>query len=195
MVAETKDLILRDGVREDAVHLTQVVHLASEGMALAMWTDIAGPDGDPWQVGRARASRDEGAFSWRNARVCERNGAFAGALIGYPIGADPEEIGDDMPDVFRPLVELENQALETFYVNVLATLDGHRRRGAARRLIEDAAERADGSDLSLIVASGNAEARSFYTSLNFFELATAHASPGFGWTPSSPDWILMRRTT
>ena len=50
---------IRDGVREDAAHLTHVVDLASEGLALAMWTDLAGDDGNPWQIGRERAMRTE----------------------------------------------------------------------------------------------------------------------------------------
>ncbi len=193
MPAAAANLQLRDGVREDAVPLTQVVHLASEGLALAMWTDIAGPEGDPWQIGRDRALRDEGAFSWRNARVCERNGVFAGALIGYHVGPTPEPIDQDTPAVFEPLIDLENQVPGSFYVNVLATLDGHREHGVARCLIEDAVQRADGSDLSLVVASGNTAARAVYAALNFIEVAAAPANDGFGWTPDFTEWILMRR--
>ena len=38
--------------------------LASEGLALYLWTKFAGPGGDPWAVGRERALRETGAFSF-----------------------------------------------------------------------------------------------------------------------------------
>ena len=87
-------------------------------------------------VGARRAARDEGAFSWRNAVIAELGGAVAGGLVAYRIGPDPEPL-DDVPPLFRPLQALENRALGTHYVNVLATYPEFRRRGcrlaAARR--------------------------------------------------------------
>lgn len=186
-------LAIRDATRDDAPGLTQTVHLASEGFALAMWTEMAGPGGDPWALGRARARRDEGGFSWRNARIAERRGQFAGALIGYALDDEPEEIGADTPEVFRPLLELERQAPGTFYINVLAVSQAHRRCGVARALVEDATEHAGGRDLSLIVAEGNRDARAAYKATGFADVAGARAVGGFGWAPISGDWVLMRR--
>ena len=37
-----------------------------------VWTRIAGPGGDPWAVGRQRARRETGSFSYRNAVVVEQ---------------------------------------------------------------------------------------------------------------------------
>jgi hypothetical protein len=89
--------VVRDGVREDAVHLTRVVHTASEGFAYAMWQSMAEPGEDPWEFGRKRALRDSGGLSWRNARVCQLGDRVAGALIGYHLGDEVEEIGPDTP--------------------------------------------------------------------------------------------------
>ena len=51
------------------------------------------------------------------------------SLTGYVIGPDPEPIGADFPALFRPLQELENQALDSWYVNVLACYPEHRGEG------------------------------------------------------------------
>jgi hypothetical protein len=72
----SKEPSIRDGVREDAAHLTRIVDWSSGGLALA---NLAGADGDPWVIGRDRAMRTEGALSWRNALVCTRDGEVAGA--------------------------------------------------------------------------------------------------------------------
>lgn len=185
---------IRDATPADAPALAELVNLAGEGLPLAMWTEMADPGEDPWELGRSRARRTTGGFSWTNARICERSANVAGALVGYRITAasDPDA-SDDTPGVFRSLIQLENLAQGTFYINVLATFPDHRRAGVARALIEDAGARADGADLSLIVAGGNARARATYDALGFSQVASAPASAGFGWIPHFSDWILMRR--
>ena len=104
------------------------MHFASQGLALYVWTGIAGANGDPWQVGRERARRETGSFSYRNAVVVEDPaGEVAAALIGYalPIGREPIP---DMPAMFVPLQELENLAPGTWYVNVSAAYPDRRGR-------------------------------------------------------------------
>src|SRR5262245_1586473 len=61
----------RHATPTDAAALADFVHFASEGLALYLWTKMAGAGGDPWAVGRERAARATGAFSYRNAMVME----------------------------------------------------------------------------------------------------------------------------
>src|SRR3546814_10348753 len=75
------------------------------------------PGETAWDVGRRRAARDDGAFSYRNALIIEHAGSAAGCLIGYEIAEQPEPIPADFPAMFRPLQELENLAPGTWYVN------------------------------------------------------------------------------
>ena len=75
----------RRATPDDAQALAELVDFASEGLALYLWTKFAGPGGDPWAVGRERALRETGAFSFRNAVVLERDGRAAAGLIGYPL--------------------------------------------------------------------------------------------------------------
>ena len=46
----------RPATPDDAQALAELVDFASEGLALYVWTKIAGPGGDPWAVGRERAA-------------------------------------------------------------------------------------------------------------------------------------------
>jgi hypothetical protein len=48
---------VRAATPDDAAALTDLVHFASEGLALYVWTRIAGPAGDPWVIGRERAAK------------------------------------------------------------------------------------------------------------------------------------------
>jgi hypothetical protein len=119
----------RQATHADARALADLVHFASEGLALHVWTKVAGPGGNPWEVGRERARRAPGSFSYRNTVVAEDGGRIAAALIGYPLPERPEPIPQDMPAMFVPLQELENLAPGAWYVNVLAAYPEHRGRG------------------------------------------------------------------
>lgn len=64
----------RPATPDDADALAQLVNLAGEGLPLHLWERMAAPGQSPWDVGRARARRDTGGFSWRNATVREAKG-------------------------------------------------------------------------------------------------------------------------
>src|SRR5262245_36448027 len=104
----------------DAAAMADFVHFASEGLALYLWTKTAGPTGDPWAIGRERAARSAGGFSYRNTILLEGGGRTFAGLIGYPLADAPQPMPADMPGMFVPLQELENLAPGTWYVNVLA---------------------------------------------------------------------------
>ena len=146
----------------DAAALADLVDFASEGLALYLWTKMAGPRGDARAVGRERAARETGSFSYRNAVVVEQEGGVVAGLIGYPLPDQPEPIAADMPPMFVPLQELENLAPGTWYINVLAAYPDQRGKGhgsallaLAERLAADAGRRG----LSIIVSDANTGAR------------------------------------
>src|SRR4051794_40585683 len=97
---------LRRATPADARALADLVHFASEGLALHLWTKAAGPGGNAWEVGRERARRETGGFSYRNAVVVEEGSRVAAGLIGYPLADHPEPIAEGMPAMFVPLQEL-----------------------------------------------------------------------------------------
>jgi ribosomal protein S18 acetylase RimI-like enzyme len=171
--------------------MARLVDLASEGMARWFWAEMATPGEDVFAVGARRAARDEGAFSWRNAAMAEVEGAVAGGLVTYRIGEAPEPV-DEAPPIARPLVALENAALGTQYVNVVATYPAFRRRGVATALLRHAERVAEGAALSLVVADGNTGARRLYEGFGFVERARRPIVKD-GWESPSREWVLMLR--
>ena len=125
----------RQATPADAGALADFVDFASEGLALQVWSRIAGPGGDAWAVGRERARRETGSFSYRNALVVETERGIAAGLIGYPLPDQPAAIAPDTPAMFVPLQELENLAPGSWYVNVLAAYPEHRGKGLGTALL------------------------------------------------------------
>ena len=117
---------LRIATENDAAALADLVNFAGEGLPLHIWKGLAEEGQDPWQIGRARQA--DKAREGQVVVVDLGEGAFA-SLTGYSIGSSPEEITDDFPPLFRPLQELENQALDSWYVNVLASNPEQRGKG------------------------------------------------------------------
>jgi hypothetical protein len=100
----------RPGRTEDAAVLAESVNYAGEGMPLYLWGKLASAGQTARDVGRLRASRETGSFSYRNATIIERAGHAAGGLIGYVIVDVVDPVPSDMPVMFVPLQELENLA-------------------------------------------------------------------------------------
>lgn len=204
------DLRLRDATPDDADALCRFVDMAGDGLPVHLWRQMAAPGQDPYEVGRARARRDTGGFSWRNAMLAERSGRVVGGLIGYPLAAapgpgasppnpletiPPQTIPSDTPPLFRPLLELEATAAGHWYVNVLAVDPGERGRGLGTRLLAaaDGIAAAGGLDgIALIVADDNHAARRLYEACGYRPLAE-RAVVADGWTTTSQRWILMTK--
>jgi ribosomal protein S18 acetylase RimI-like enzyme len=179
----------------DAPALAELVNLAGEGLPLYLWSRMAEAGESAWDVGRRRALRETGSFSYRNAVVAEIDGRVIASLIGYPLPDRPEPIDRRMPAMFVPLQELENLAPGTWYVNVLATFEEYRGRGHGTRLLgiaERLAVAAGRSGLSIIVADANAGARRLYERCGYAEVAT-RAMVKEAWNNPGEDWVLLVR--
>jgi len=167
-------LPFRPATPDDAAHLAEFINMAGEGLPLYLWTKMADTGEDPWAVGRQRAQRTEGGFSYKNAVVMEADGRVAAGLIGYKLPDEPAPIDyDTMPAMFVPLQELENMAPGTWYLNVLATYPEFRGQGLGTRLLavaEQLAAAAGAKGLSLIVFDTNTGARRLYERLGYREV-------------------------
>lgn len=183
----------RPATVEDAPVLAELVNHAGEGLPHYLWTQLAGPGETAWDVGRHRAAREEGSFSYRNATIIEHHGECAGCLIGYEIPDDPAAIPRDMPEMFVPLQELENRAPGTWYVNVLAVLPPIRGNGLGTRLLrraEQIARTLGKRGLSVIVSDANTGARRLYERCGYLETATRPMVKN-GWQNDGRAWILL----
>jgi len=192
----TLEATLRPARKTDAAALAILVDIAGEGMPSHMWSRMAEPGQTPFEVGRARAAREEGGFSYRNAQVLEIAGEVVAVLIDYKID-DPYDTGDlsKLPEVVRPLVELEAKAPGSWYVNVLATFPECRGQGLGGRLLATAEDRgrAQGARLaSIIVASENKGAMRLYARTGYTEIARAPLV-AFPECAHGGDWVLMTK--
>ncbi len=185
---------IRPATLNDTSALAVLIDIAGEGMPNAMWRDLAAPGQSTLEVGRGRARREEGGFSYRHAFMAEAAGEVAGCLVGYPLD-DPYELTglDEMPDLVRPLVRLEAQAPGSWYVNVLATFPEFRGQGIGTKLLAQAAaegRKRHAPAMSVIVGSWNAGAARLYARAGYAEIAREHAvvPPGFS---DLGDWSLM----
>ncbi len=185
----------RPAVVEDADVLAELVNHAGEGLPLYLWSTLTEPGEDAWDVGRRRAAREDGSFSYRNALIIEHDSQCAGALIGYEIPDAPEPIPDDMPAMFVPLQELENLAPGTWYVNVLAVRPQFRRCGLGTQLLDMAertAESLSKRGLSVIVSDANDGARRLYERCGYREYAKRPMVKE-AWKNEGRNWVLLTR--
>ena len=180
---------------DDAAVLAELVNYAGEGMPLYLWSRMAEPGQAAWDVGRQRAEREEGSFSYRNATIIEHDGQCAGCLIGYEISDNPGPIPEDMPTMFFPLQELENLAPGTWYINVLAVRPQFRRLGLGTKLLSLADETAEAlgkPGLSVIVSDANIGARRLYDRCGYNESAT-RLMVKENWQNEGQNWVLLTK--
>ena len=185
----------RRAVVEDADVLAELVNYAGEGLPLHLWSALAEPGEDVWDVGRRRAAREDGSFSYRNAVIIAHEDQCAGALIGYEIPDTPEPIAADMPAMFVPLQELENLAPRTWYVNVLAVRPQFRNRGLGKQLLDMAqwtAQSLSKRGLSVIVSDANSGARRLYERCGYGERAE-RAMIKEDWVNEGGHWVLLAK--
>jgi ribosomal protein S18 acetylase RimI-like enzyme len=185
---------IRNATRNDAHDLAYLINLAGENLPEFHWRHMAGKGRDPLAFGAQRAARESGAFSYRNARVLELDGAVAGMELSYrlPDVYDPGEL-DDLPEVIHPLVHLEAEAPGSWYINAIATYESFRGRGVASKLMsgcETLSREAGASGISLIVSSENRGAHALYLKLGYREVASRPiiTYPG---GPAGGAWLLM----
>jgi len=169
-------LLVEAAQKEQAQQLAFLINLAGEGIPEYLWMGMAQQNESPLEVGAMRAAREEGGFSYKNARVCINNDELAGMIISYR-QPNPYDIGDisEYPEIVRPLVLLEAQAPGSWYINAIATFEQHRGMGVASTLLQEAEDSAgleNCAQMSLIVASENTQASGLYEHLGYKKTAS-----------------------
>jgi ribosomal protein S18 acetylase RimI-like enzyme len=171
-----------------------LVDIAGEGLPAHLWSTLNAPGQSILEVGRERAARETGGFSYRNAIVAEVGGEVAGCLVGYRLD-DPYDLSglEEVPPLVRPLVLLEAKAPGSWYVNVLATFPEFRRKGIGMELLgiaEQKAREQGAPALSVIVAAENERAARLYAAAGY-EVLAAEPIFAFPGCPHGGDWVLM----
>lgn len=183
----------RAATPRDAQFLAESMNEAGDGLPLYLWRKGTESERAAWHTGMARARRDEGSFSYRNAIIIKHDGDSAGCLIGYPLADHAAAVADDVVGMFRPLQELEILAAGTWYVNAVAVAPHHRHAGLGGKLLGLAERIARGlgkRGVSLIVSDANSDAMRLYRRLGYRETARRPIVKD-GWTHSGEAWGLM----
>ena len=190
-------MMIRRAEKREASDLAILIDAASHGIASYVWQGLRNGEASLFEVGRKRAMREEGGFSYRNAQVLEADGCLAGMIIGYTLD-DPYDVGDlnDTPEEFRPLIELEAVAPGSWYVNVLAVFEEHRGKGYGRKLLakgEEIARAAGARELSIIVEDDNHVAFGLYQNVGYRERARRPVVPFPTRHLTSDEWVLLAK--
>jgi ribosomal protein S18 acetylase RimI-like enzyme len=185
----------RRATSDDAGTLAEFVELASEGLAVYLWSKFAGTSLNPWNIGHERVRSETGGLSYRNAVIAEVAGRPAAGLISYPLPDQPESISNKLPAILVPLHELMNLAVGTWYIHVLAAYPEHRGRGQGSALLTLAdrlAASAGKSGLSLVVSDRNLRARRLYENWGYQQAAQLEMVKE-QWRHPGVHWILLRK--
>ena len=187
--------MIRPARKTDASEMVVLIDSAGYGAPLWVWAGMRTDEPSVLEVGRKRAMREEGGFSYRNAFIAEKDGAVQGMLVGYRLD-DPYDTGDldNFAKEFRSLVELEALAPGSWYINVLAVHGEYRGRGLGERLLAHAEEvaRATGAEqMSVIFESANEGAGRLYRRVGYGEIARRPRIAQPGSYSDSKEWVLL----
>lgn len=188
--------VIRAATPDDAPHLVRFFRWGGEGLCDLFWADMALPGQSIDEVGIARARREEGDFSYRNAHVVEEDGVVVAGIAAYRQPSDPVPIGPDFPAAFAPLQELENLAAGHWYVFFIAAMPEARGRGYGTALLRHAEEQALAlgcPGLAIIVSASNPGAARLYDRMGFRETARRRLDIP-GWEKSGTDAVLMLKS-
>jgi GNAT superfamily N-acetyltransferase len=187
------DLRIRPAELDDASFMVPLVNVAGCGLPLQIWTDLARPGEDPWEVGLRRVRSDDTPVSWRMSWIAELSGRRVGLVIVHQLSENPEELeATIMSPRYRPFVDLELLASDTAYIRAVSVADSMRGQGLGARLLAFA-ERFRGPDgTSVIVADSDERIRHFLARNGYAETARRPMVKD-GWDAPGTDWVLLRK--
>lgn len=190
------EIDIRAATPNDADAMAKLINLAGEGFPVYLWESMIEGDETVWDVGRRRAQREEGGFSYRNTYVAVGEDQIMGAITAY---AQPDTIDPVDPAVtpamFVPILELEGLAPGSWYINVLAVFPPFRNLGLGSVLVRAAEQHARDAGkrtVSIIASDGNPGAVRLYERLGYQVRATRTMIKD-GWDNPGKNWILLTK--
>jgi ribosomal protein S18 acetylase RimI-like enzyme len=188
---------LRRARKEDSRRVAELMNIAGHSLPAYVWSLSAGEGQEPIEVGTERAAREDGNFSYRNSVVAEEDDEVVAMVLAYRLPEVGEENLDELPEVLRPLIELELLVPGTFYVNGLAALPRYQGRGLGSKLLDAAtalAADAGCDELSIQVFEQNESAVRLYERYGYRTVARRPVVPHPSY-PYDGDVLLMTRRT
>lgn len=189
-------MLIRDAKVTDVEHLVRFINMAADDLPLYFWQQSEGAGEAAWAYGRARAARETGGFSYRNAWLAEVDGKVAAGLLGYPADAVPSPIDPDTPALLVPILQLEALAPGSWYLNMLATYAPFRGQGLGSALLshaETVARAAGHTSISLLAEDSHTQALRLYAAKGYSEIARRPVVKE-DWQVDANEWVLFAKS-
>jgi ribosomal protein S18 acetylase RimI-like enzyme len=166
-----KEPIFRTATKDDCRAIAELAEIAGEGIPSYFWSLSAKEGQDSIDIGESNAASETDNFSYHNATVAVIDGKTVAMMLAYrlPEAKDAEDL-NELPELIRPLVELEQCVPGTYYINMVATFPEHRNMGIGSKLmfVVDQLAKKTGCDiLSVEVFEQNAGALRLYQRQGF----------------------------
>ena len=191
-------IVTRPATRSDASEIALLVNIATHGGMIRGWAhdDEAKDTYDPIEVGRLDMLKDdEDGFNWRSVTMAETpDGEIAGMLLGYREPDDKRRVPKDAMSFLVPILELEYEAVGTWFVSMLGVHIRWRSKGVGSALL-DVAEikraQSHARGVSLIVEDTNTDARRLYDRRGFAVRDQRPMGRYPDGTAPGKNWLLM----
>jgi ribosomal protein S18 acetylase RimI-like enzyme len=190
-------VIFRKATKQDAVHLAALLDIASRGLVLWLWQSMSAPGQSAIELGRERILQIQNSPShFSKWMVATSNDENAGAFAAYPLSktAAANDV-DELPEVYRPMLELESLAAGTWYIMTLSVFPEFRDKGLGTMMLEkiEGIARSSGhKHLSIMLVSDNSAALRLYDRFGFREIHRRPYIP-FPGSHDSGDWLLLKK--
>ena len=194
-------MYVRAALKDDAVGLAQLAVMAGHGVVDLLYEGLVPGQGLIDTIVKRRIHRPGDTAELRRWRCASLpDGTLVGAINAMPyeetMVATPDPlIGSERSDPVAEVGMLEALCTGTYYINILAVFPSHRRHGAGRVLLDDAANRARElglAALSLCTYESDEKLIAFYQASGFqiteSRSVRSHPALGFG-----GNWVLMTK--
>ena len=188
-------LKFRTATEDDCTELTLIRDIAGRRMPSYLWSQEVMQGQSFFEYGREKIRTDPDYDAYfKNWRVAESESKFVGAFFGFSVEDPYPEIDlDNVPECFRPCVELERLASGCWLLQAIAILPEYRRKGLARELLgkaESVAKDSGANRIALQVEEVNKVAFRTYQSNGFVE-ADRRPYVHFTGSEDTGDVVLM----
>jgi len=187
------NLNIRKATPADCRAIAELTLMAGEGIPTFFWQQ---PGQDIIDIGAKKACSETGNFSYHNVHLAELNNEIAAMLLAYKLPEDDDTNLDELPEIIRPLIELEQCVPGSFYINMIATYPQHRGKAVGTKLlgaVDQLAKVADCELISLEVFEQNDGALRLYQRLDYNIIERRKVVPHECY-PYTGDILLLTRT-
>ena len=127
---------IRKANSSDVNNIAKLALIAGEGIPAWFWKQSAAEAQNIEDAGATKLLSESDNFSYRNVHVAVIDGEVAGMILAYRLpDEDQAEDLEELPAFIRPMVELEQCAPSSFYINMIATFPQYRNMSIGTKLM------------------------------------------------------------